>query len=140
MAHRRFQIIKEKPVATLSKRLQASWQALVRKRERLTDLEAQLDTATRTFFTAVEKTVPMSDGEKVAYRGLRMDNDGTLYQVFCDCASCQAGLHDMSVTAVVEEMIRQDLIDEDEVESVRERASEIDSAKRSNAKKVLLLN
>lgn len=138
MAERKFQVIREQQVGHLPKRLQARWRAMARLQERIQTAQAKLEGLTAQL--AEEAEPYLEKGEKGAYRGLRMGEDGALYQVYCECPACQADLHHMSVTEVVEEMIRQELIEPEQADDVRAKAVEIDASKRARVKRARLMN
>ena len=138
-AERKFQIVQERLLGELPQLLQAKWRLLVAKRDRLERQQKNFEAEMKKFFRQLDEKIEVDDSSK-AFRGLRLDDDGSIYEIFCECPACQADLHGVSVASIVEEMIRQNLIHPQSISTVRQRAHEIDSSKVTADRKHLLYN
>jgi hypothetical protein len=124
MAERKFQVIKERVVGSLDEKLKRRWDALQKRRARLEAEEAKLATALDTFSKVVGRGVSIPESEHDAFRGLRVDATGLVFATFCECPTCQAELHGMTVAQVVEEMIKLNIVDPNAIETLRRQAAE----------------
>jgi hypothetical protein len=124
MAQEKFDIIDERPVVELPA-------ALVRRGARLEarkdKLQAQLKKLTEdidAFEAELDALVPPELETDMA-ESVRIDEDGTLFQVMCKCVECQAELHSMTVVDTAEAMIRSGAVPQSQAEATREHAYSI---------------
>lgn len=138
-AEHKFQIVSEREVWCLSKSLQRQWNNLLRRKRRLDEQQAVVEAAFKKFFGIVERKREVS-ADQDQFKGLRLNNDGTVYGIYCKCPPCQAKLHGLSIQTTVEEMIKQKLIKPNEIKAMRQRAAAADSFEHAEAQKNLLRN
>lgn len=128
--------LRERPLGKLTKEQRAQWDALNRRRERLESASERYGAAEDKFMSRLQAQLD-PDGDR-AHAGIRLERDGTVYAVFCECVTCQADLNQLSVTATVNAMIAAGIIHENEAPGARRHATEIDTARRFAHNKPLI--
>lgn len=131
MANRKFTLVRERPVGTLTPALQKRWNALRARRQRLAAAEARLTQDVEQFSAHLIEVLSL---DTASVTGLRVGDDGTLFQVLCGCPNCQALLQGLSIAVTVTEMHREGLITSEQAREAMTRA------KMTGASKTELLN
>lgn len=121
MANGKFKVVAERRLGTLNPDQQKLWSRLVARRKRL-EATSQLLEEEEEFFvdSVLEEYTQENHG---AVRGIRLTDEGLLLQTYCECFRCQAQLQNLPPTLVVEEMVKQQLIDPEHVSGARKWAA-----------------
>jgi hypothetical protein len=127
MSERKFRVVKETRVGALDEQLYAEWR-------RLSAAQDDIDAG----FEAFWDTVMIGYADQAIFHlsppRLRIGDDGDIFASFCQCPACQARLHGLTVSETVEEMYRSDLISNDAIATVRQKARALDATEKTSKK------
>lgn len=124
MANGKFKVVSERKLSTLNPDQLRIWKRLVVRRNRL-EVAMQLLEEEETFFVdaALED---VTQENHPAVKGVRITPEGQVLQVYCECFRCQAQMQNLPPTMVVEEMVKQRLIQPDQVPGARKWAAHVE--------------
>ena len=134
MSDDKFHVIGETRLGTLDENMKAELDRLQAAQDKLEFLQAQQDEAQEAFWDAINRQFGERADELNATPRFRVTPEGDVFIDFCKCPVCQAQLHGMTVTAVVEEMFKNDLIPHQVIDHVRQRAKMVDSHQETRKK------
>ena len=115
-----FKLLSERKLSTLSPEQRKIWAKLVARRKRIEDQLESLEEEEAFFVDGVLMDVVQENHRAV--RGVRVSDEGFVFQVYCECYRCQAHLQQLPPTFVVEQMAQQELIEEADVPEARKWA------------------
>ena len=121
MANGKFKVVAERRLGTLNPDQQKIWSRLVARRNRLEATQQLLEEEETFFVDSVLKEYTQENHGAV--RGIKLTKEGLLLQTYCECFRCQAQLQNLPPTLVVEEMVKQRLIDPEHVPGARKWAA-----------------
>lgn len=104
------------------KRIEARRDVLVAELQALDDAEQTVLTKT---------TQRLKIDTEGPFRGVHIEDDGTVYALYCSCVGCQATLNNVSVKEATEAMIAMGHIHADMAPQMRQQAAALDKKRGS---------
>lgn len=132
----KFHVIGETRLGTLDETMQAELDRLQAAQDHLEHLQAAQEEAQEAFWDAVTRQFGERAEELNTAPRFRITPEGEVFLDLCTCPVCQAKLHGMTVTQVVEEMYKNDVIPQHAIDLVRLKAKAIDSRQEMRKKQM----
>lgn len=124
-----FTIIPRKHMGTLKPIMRRTLKRIELRRNKLTEELQQLDLAEQAALVQTAEELQIdTDGP---FRGIHVEDDGSVHALYCTCAKCQADLNNVSVTEAVEAMIERGFIHPERAAHERQQAAVIDRQRGS---------
>ena len=134
MSDDKFHLIESAKLGTLDETMLSELERLAEAKHKLEARQEEHDAAEEAFWDALTRQFGERIEELNAGSGFRITAEGDVFADFCKCPACQAELHGMSVTDVVEEMVKNSLLPLGTIEAHRQRAKVVDSEKKISRK------
>lgn len=130
----KFKVIGEVKIGALEGTMRQAWDRLYAEQLRLMKENETHEAAMDAFWDGLLKKF---GPEAVVHEDeprFRISPEGEVFQEFCKCPVCQAGVHGLTVAETVEEMYKNDLIPHHFIDHIRQRAKMVDSQREMSKK------
>lgn len=127
MSDDKFHVIDEAKVGTLDGTMRLEWDRLTATQLKLVKLQEEHEQALDAFWQALQRQFGHHADTHDITSNFRVAEDGGVYIEYCGCPVCQAVVHNMTVTATVEEMYKNDLIPPYAINNLRAKAKVVDN-------------
>jgi hypothetical protein len=139
MAKDKFQVLRERSLGKIAKRLVSRWRSIAARHVQLAVKQEELREEMLALEKQFGKVVP-PEYKTPAHEGYRLDPDGTLFQILCTCIECQAELQKLPIVLVTERMIQAKLVPPDKIDAARAHASEMSKKEAQDQRRRMLYN
>jgi hypothetical protein len=139
MAKDKFQVLRERSLGKISKKLARKWASIAERHVQLAIKQEELREEMLGLEKEFGKIVP-PDYRTTSHEGYRLDPDGTLFQVLCTCIECQASLQKLPIVLVTERMIQARLVPPDKADAARAHAAELSQKEAKDQRRRMLYN
>lgn len=134
MSDDKFHLIDSTKLGTLDETMLTELERLAEEKHKLEVLQEEHEVAQDALWDALLRQFGERVEELNAGSCFRITAEGDVFVDFCKCPVCQAALHGMSVTEVVEEMHKSSLLPFGTLEAHRQHAKAVDFEKKSSKK------
>lgn len=124
MTERKFALMSERKLGVLNPDQRKAWKRLMARQNRIAATSSLLEEDMSMFFDSLVANVTMDNHSAV--RGLKVKEDGSYVQTYCECFQCQAKLQNLPASQVVESMIQMKLIEGDVIQRARQWAKHVE--------------
>lgn len=139
MAKDKFQVLRERSLGKIAKRLARRWASIAERHVQLAVKQEKLREEMLALEKDFGKLIP--PGYKTAaHEGYRLAPDGTLFQVLCTCVECQAELQKLPIVLVTERMIQARLVPPDKIDAARAHAAALSQKEAKDQRRRMLYN